>query len=164
MEEGRVTPPNKCEATRRAVINVDNIDDLDVLSSETTILFKEFNHARWCWNVVVSHDVLPLVAPFQTCTQYNGVTIFNRMIEQQIAKAIAGELVSEADPMTVYGLQLMLQQQLSGQKSAQTTQHYTNVGVQASPSTWQGGGLSGFGQALGSVLGTQSTTTGSNTP
>ncbi len=159
MEECRVTPPNKCEAVRRAIINVDNLADLAALSSETTILFREFNHARWCWNVVVSHDVLPSLAPNQMCMQYGSVAIFNRMIEQQLAKAIAGELAAEADPLTSYGMQLQLQlqqQAAQAQFLGQTRPTYTSGSSQAAP-TW--GSTGGLGQTLGGW-----NTTGSTTP
>ena len=159
-----MAPPTKCESTRRAIINVDNLADLAALSSETTILFREFNHACWRWNVVVSHDVLPMLAPGYVCVQYMSVAVFNRMIEQQIAKAIAGELAAEADP-SLGAFKTQLQQYAQGQQLGLTQPSYTNVGAQASPgwttSTGTTGGLSQLSQSLGLLL---PPPTGSTTP
>ena len=162
-----MTPPNKCESTRRAIINVDNLDDLDVLSSETTVLLKQFDPLRWRWHIVVSHDVLPVLAPGQMSWQYESVAIFNRMIEQQIAKAIAGELVAEADT-TSTAYELSLAQYQAAQ--VQLAQYYPNSGSQAASSwasTGATGNLSQLGQYLDGQLGQilpPPPPTGSNTP
>ena len=159
-----MTPPNKCEAIRRAVINVDNLDDLDVLSSETTILHEQFDPLRWRWHIVVSHDVLPSLAPGQMPWQYESVAIFNRMIEQQIAKAISGELMAEADQTAAYGLSLaQFYQQKQAAQWAQTQPAYTSSGQQAN-ANWQSSTSSGFGQTLGGLYFPSPNTTGSNTP
>ena len=160
--------PTKCEAVRRALVIADDLADLDALSAETTVLFKEFDPIRWRWYVVVSHDVLTSLAPGQVCTQYGSVAFFNRMIEQQIAKAIAGELVAEADTtLSLYGLALAQYQAAQAQLGQQ---YYPNSGTQA-PSSWVStgatGNLSQLGQYLGGQLGQilpPPTSTGGNTP
>ena len=90
-----MTPPNKCEAVRRASIICTDLKELDELSDEATILFKRFDETRWHWFVVVEHDILPLISPGQVHVAYQSVKTFNRMIEQGIAKAIAGETAEE---------------------------------------------------------------------
>ena len=93
-----MTPPNKCGAVRRASIHCADLKELDELSSEATILLKRFDDIRWQWTIVVEHDILPLVAPGHENVAYQSVKTFNRMIEQSIAKAIAGVSAEQDDP------------------------------------------------------------------
>ena len=93
-----MTPPNKCEAVRRTSIRCAALKECDELSSEAKILYTRFDEAHWQWVVIVEHDILPLLSPGQEAVAYHSVKVFNRMIEERIAKAIAGVSAEENYP------------------------------------------------------------------
>ena len=127
-----MTPPNKCEAVRRASIRCADLKECDELSSEAKILYTRFDEAHWQWVVIVEHDILPLLSPGQEAVAYHSVKVFNRMIEERIAKAIAGVSAEEGDPQAAALLSLQ-RQQLAAQ--------YYRTGSGSGP-IW-GGNLSG---------------------
>ena len=147
-----MTPPNKCEAVRRASIRCADLKECDELSSEAKILYTRFDEAHWQWVVIVEHDILPLLSPGQEAVAYHSVKVFNRMIEQSIAKAIAGVSAEEGDPQAS-ALRVLASQlgQLGGQ-------YYSSTG-----SSLPGGYATSSG-GIGSTNLGQATTTWNVTP
>ena len=138
-----MTAPTKCESLRRACIYATDLSELDQLSSEATILYKEFQPANWRWLVVISHDILALVAPGHMPLNYQSVFAFNKMIESKIAAAIAGEQdeVAKEDPTAALQKSLFQQYQSLGSWPVPTYASQGSLGGQTIST-------SGLGQAL----------------
>lgn len=159
-----MTPPEKCEALRRAHINVTDLKELDELSSEATIVHKRFNEYQWQWIVTVTHDVLPFVAPGLMSVSYSSVYAFNKMIESKIAAAIAGEQPeATASGMTPQQQLQQYLQALQYQQSQYQNSLQRPLGAQGPIYTGIQGGIT-TGVSTAGLAGLWPPTSGSTTP